>query len=101
MNRGNITRRALNPIIAAIGLMSLAAVVLRPTVLAGPEGLTRNWSFTGDLNTARVLHNATLLPNGEVLVVGGSDDNGTLKSAELYDPASGTWSFTGNLNTAR
>ena len=24
-----------------------------------------------------------------------------LRSAELYDPASGTWSATGSLNTAR
>ena len=43
-----------------------------------------------------VMHTATLLPNGKVLVAGG---NGT--SAELYDPALGTWTPTGNLNTVR
>ena len=49
------------------------------------------WSFTGSLNTARFFHTATLLPNGMVLVAGGGF--GSLASAELYDPASGTWSF--------
>jgi Kelch motif len=43
-----------------------------------------------------------LLPNGKVLVAGGSDFNfNPLASAELYDPASGTWTATGSLNTAR
>jgi N-acetylneuraminic acid mutarotase len=52
----------------------------------------------GSLNTARWNHTATLLANGQVLVTGGSDANGTLlASAELYDPATGTWSLTGSL----
>jgi hypothetical protein len=42
-----------------------------------------------------------LLPSGQVLVAGGRGDTGTLASAELYDPASGTWTATGSLNTAR
>ena len=37
-------------------------------------------------------HTATLLPNGKVLVAGGSIQWLCLSSAELYDPASGTWS---------
>jgi uncharacterized protein (TIGR03437 family) len=54
---------------------------------------TGRWSSTGNLNTGRRGHTATLLPNGKVLVTSGS-------SAELYDPASGRWSLTGNLMTA-
>ena len=47
-------------------------------------------------------HTATLLPNGKVLVAGGSNlNNNALDSAELYDPANGTWTFTGTLNTGR
>lgn len=62
---------------------------------------TGTWSSTGNLNTARADHTATLLPNGKVLVVMGGNNSGILNSAELYDPATGTWSYTGNLNTAR
>ena len=56
---------------------------------------------TGSLNTGRVDHTATLLPNGLVLVAGGGNDTDLLSSAELYDPALGSWSATGKLNTAR
>ena len=49
-----------------------------------------------------VFDTATLLPNGKVLVAGGSVSSTVyLASAELYDPASGTWSATGSLGTAR
>ena len=65
---------------------------------------TGTWSYTGNLNKGRYGHTATLLPNGKVLVAGGVGDctptGGCrdFKSAELYDPATGTWSITGNLN---
>jgi WD40 repeat protein len=65
---------------------------------------TGTWRNTGNLSTRRVLHSATLLPDNKVLVAGGySGDNpyGSLASAELYDPASGTWSGTGSLITRR
>src|SRR5690349_19043814 len=41
------------------------------------------WTVSGSLNTARIHHTATLLPNGKVLVAGGCADPCT--SAELYD----------------
>ena len=65
---------------------------------------TGTWSVTGTLNAARNFHTATLLPNGKVLVAGGFggvNDDRSLQSAELYDPATGMWSSTGKLNTAR
>jgi len=55
------------------------------------------WSPTGNLTWGRVLHTATLLPNGKVLVVGGWDGSDQVAfEAELYDPVTGTWSVTGD-----
>jgi len=68
------------------------------------DPVTGTWSGTGDLNTGRELHTATLLSNGKVLIAGGfvdSDAALVTNSAELYDPDTGTWSLTGNLHTAR
>lgn len=63
---------------------------------------TGKFTATGSLHTARYLHTATLLNNGEVLVVGGLDPNGNpVGSAELYNPSTGTFSVTGPLNVAR
>jgi len=44
------------------------------------------------MDASRVYHSATLLPNGMVLVAGGSSDSsyaGVLASAELHHPSSG------------
>ena len=72
-------------------------------VLAEPcRGASDGFETTGSLETARGSHTATLLPNGKVLVVGGTGPgNVSLGSAELYDPASGTWTATGSLAMAR
>ena len=66
-----------------------------------PADAPFTFSDTGSLATARYYHTATLLPNGKVLVAGGCNGSGSLASAELYDPASGTWTATGSLATAR
>ena len=60
------------------------------------------WSATGSMTTRRVLHTATLLFDGRVLVAGGLS-NGRIPTAtaELYDPSTGTWSVTGSMLTAR
>ena len=85
-----------------------------PTSLASAElydPVTGTWSVTGNLNASRLLHTATLLPNGRVLIAAGETYNWvpshggfaasptSLNSAELYDPATGTWSVTASLNT--
>ena len=47
-------------------------------------------------------HTSTLLPDGRVLVAGGTlDDLTVFDTAELYDPATDRWSPTGSLNEAR
>ena len=57
------------------------------------------WSPTGSLAEARTGHQATLLPDGKVLVTGGDPvvaadgtlDPHSLASAELYNPVTGLW----------
>jgi MYXO-CTERM domain-containing protein len=61
---------------------------------------TGTWSSTAPLAEARAWHTATLLPEGRVLVVGGSGRYGDQTAlAELYDPASGTWTSTRPLHS--
>lgn len=45
---------------------------------------TGTFSGTGGLLTRRIVHTATLLKDGTVLVTGGLNDVGTLATAELY-----------------
>jgi hypothetical protein len=47
---------------------------------------TGSFTLTGNLNTARQAHAATLLNNGMVLIAGGSDSSGDLATAELFEP---------------
>lgn len=53
------------------------------------------WTMTSHMGFPRMNHNAVLLPNGNVLVIGGrSDFDGTptpVLTPEIYDPASATW----------
>jgi Kelch motif protein len=59
------------------------------------------WAPTGAMRSARDGHIAALLPNGNVLVAGGTNNGVGLSSAELYKPIAGTWASTGSMNAAR
>jgi hypothetical protein len=63
---------------------------------------TATFTGTGNLNTPRLYHTATLLKNGKVLIAGGRGQDGAIASvAELYDPATGQFTPTGALQTPR
>ena len=74
-------------------LLLLAAAFL---VVAVSGVKAQTWSFTGNMNVFRFLHVA-LLPSGELLVAAGM----ATKTAELYDPSSGSFSYTGSLTDER
>jgi ELWxxDGT repeat protein/VCBS repeat-containing protein len=71
------------------------------TIMVAPAPGAESWTPTGSLIVPRTGHTATLLPNGKVLVTGGHNASGLLRTAEIYDPANGVWSVTGNLGSAR
>ncbi|MCY1021723.1 galactose oxidase-like domain-containing protein [Pyxidicoccus sp. MSG2] len=58
---------------------------------------TPTWRYVSSMGTRRRQHNATLLPDGTVLVTGGSSGSGfdnasnPVFQAELYDPTANTW----------
>src|SRR5439155_15331554 len=56
----------------------------------------------GQMAMARSNHSATPLPDGQVLIAGGLDnDNRALVSCELYDPETNTWTLAPGMTTAR
>lgn len=51
----------------------------------------KNWSAANaPMASERVFHTATNLPDGKILVVGGSNGPNVLRSAEIYDPVTET-----------
>jgi hypothetical protein len=62
-----------------------------------------SWSVVGAMATARTGHTANLLPNGNVLVAGGSDSVSALASSEIYHytyTISTTASSGGNITSS-
>jgi len=63
--------------------------------------LTKGFTPTGIMESAREGHIATLLNNGRVLVAGGTSADADLATAELFDPTAGTFTTTGSMGAAR
>src|SRR5262245_38187290 len=62
---------------------------------------TGTWTVNGSLTGQRLLHTATLLPDGKLVIAGGWPDPFSTYTWELYDPATGTSPVTGPINTKR
>ena len=67
--------------------------MIRPSEPGRPTGMR--------CSPGAYLHTATLLPNGKVLVTGGTSNGLQLSSTELYDPAAGTWTQSGSMHDSR
>ena len=66
---------------------------------------TGKFTATGSMSTPRDWHTATTLGDDRVLIVGGSRGSAsgpvTLRTAEIYNPATGRFTATGSMVTAR
>jgi hypothetical protein len=63
---------------------------------------TGQFTATGSMVSARSGHTATLLGNGQVLIVGGYDaSGGCAAAAELYNPSTAKFGPTGAMNHVR
>jgi hypothetical protein len=94
--------------LATATLLPNGQVLIAGGIASGPAGssptnraelydpINKTFSATAHTMTAaRYGHTATLLANGQVLIVGGSADNTTASAtAELYDPSNGTFTAT-------
>lgn len=75
------------------------------TELIDLSAATPKWVYGPNMSQPRIEMNATILPNGKVIALGGSlnDEDTTTASlnADLYDPASNTFSSAGQNAYAR
>ena len=65
------------------------------------------WRYTSSMTYPRRYLNATILPDGKILVTGGSrssafsDPSGAVYNAEMWDPATESWSTMAAMSTSR
>jgi hypothetical protein len=93
--RGNhyLATRLADGRVLLTGGQGVGGEVLASAELFDPASDT--FEPTGDMTTARVKHAAAVLPDGRVLVIGGSDQrgyDGRFSSTEIYDPETGSFS---------
>jgi trimeric autotransporter adhesin len=87
---------------AMAGLLLVGAGIAWVRTAQSPAGLVQGtWSPAPAMGFGRGYQTATLLPNGKVLVVAGSQTNRILASTELYDPRTRRWSSAGTLRMPR
>jgi hypothetical protein len=87
--------------VLVVGGYSLSSVGRSTELAEMYDPVTGRWTLTGSLRTPRRNHTATLLADGTVLVAGGFNADGWLRSAEIYDPASGRWKRATPMTRAR
>jgi len=81
---------------------SEAGAILRSAEIFDP--VTNEFQPTGEMTSPRVKHAGVLLPDGKVLIIGGSDTGGyssRFSSTEIFDPKTGTFTPGPDLNFGR
>ena len=90
---GSITLASVTTAETSAGVLSTAEVF---------DPASDTFRTTGSMSAIRDHHTATLLPDGQVLVVGGGGEGyASSKTADLYDPTTGTFHKTGSMREGR
>lgn len=88
------TRLADGRVLVTGGIIDLNLVGFGVTSSADLyDPATNSFTPTGNMTVPRLSHASVLLPDGKVLIVGGSQSG---SSAELYDPATGAFTAVAN-----
>ncbi|WP_426733448.1 galactose oxidase-like domain-containing protein [Myxococcus faecalis] len=96
----NFGGRSYGPAVLIDGKVTLFGGGEPPTATVEQIDLTvaaPSWRYVAPMSIRRRQHNAVLLPDGTVLIVGGSSGSGfddaasPVRYAELYNPATNTW----------
>jgi hypothetical protein len=95
--------------LASVGSQTITATDIATTAVTGisssievaANSNVHGFHPTGEMETERAAHTATLLANGKVLITGGFNNTGNLATAEIYDPATGTFTSTGAMIASR
>ena len=83
---------------ARLTLGIILVALLIGSASPSPAHAAPAWTPAAPLGSARAGHAATILPDGQVLVVGGI---GGADTAERYDPAADAWQPAGRMATLR
>ncbi|MCE7980699.1 MAG: tandem-95 repeat protein [Caldilinea sp. CFX5] len=86
-------------VIGGTQAISGAGADLTSTELYNPA--TNAWQLGPNLSMPRAAATGTLLPNGNVLLVGGEDRGTSLASVEIFDPDANTWTPAASMGTPR
>ena len=62
---------------------------------------TPTWTYAAPMNYGRAFLNSVILPDGTVLVSGGSQDGLYVLPAEIYNPAANTWQVVAAMHRDR
>ncbi len=83
------------------GLDGLDRMFYKSSELYDPD--TGTWGTAGEMSTTRTTFASAVLPDGNVIAIGGveSDTTDTLASCEIYNVGSDSWAPTGDMIVPR
>jgi len=84
-----------------LGLGSLGTILAYTDILGTTTEITYEWCSGTPMLFGRSSHQSVLLPDGDVLVIGGMTSTGPAQSTERFDSETGSWTPGPTMNVAR